>query len=90
MVRPLLVKKTTRLNYSKGFGMFSLFCALELVHFPLNLRNTETIKILMCENEQMRSHVHEKSSGAGSVSLLRRLRSPEIIHTLAGHVDNPV
>jgi len=45
-------KKTTRSNYSKGFGIFSEFCVLDLIHFPLNLRNTETIKILLCENEQ--------------------------------------
>ena len=30
-----------------------------------------------------------KSSGVGAVSFLRRLRSPEIIHTAAGHVDDP-
>ena len=36
------------------------------------------------------SHVHEeKSSGAGAVSFLRRLRSPEKIQTVAGHVDDP-
>jgi len=36
------------------------------------------------------SHVHEKtSSGAGAVTFLRRLRSPEIIHTVAGHIDDP-
>jgi len=46
---------------------------LDLIHFPFNLRNTKTIKILMCENEQKpeleseplktelwsRSHIHE-------------------------------
>jgi len=52
MVRPLLVKKTTRLNYSKVFGILSWFCVLDLINFPLNLRNTEKIKILMCENER--------------------------------------
>jgi len=36
------------------------------------------------------SHVHEKkSSGAEAVSFLRRLRSPEKIHTAAGHIDDP-
>ena len=30
-----------------------------------------------------------KSSGAGAVSFLRRLRSSEIIQTVAGHVDDP-
>jgi len=50
MARLLLVKKTTRLNYSKRFGTFSWFCVLDLIYFPLNLRNTETSKILMCEN----------------------------------------
>jgi len=35
------------------------------------------------------SHIHEKkSSGAGAVSFLRRIRSPEIIHTVAGHTDD--
>jgi len=44
------------------------------------------------ENQELRSwnHVHEKkSSGVGAVSFLRRLCSPEKIHTVAGHVDDP-
>jgi len=44
------------------------------------------------ENQELRSwsHVHEKkSSTAGTVSFLRQLRSPEIIHYVAGHVDDP-
>jgi len=45
------------------------------------------------ENQELRSwsHVHEKkSSGAGFVSFLRRLHIPEIIHTVGGHIDDPV
>ena len=35
------------------------------------------------------SHVHEKkSSGARAVSFLRWFYSPEVIHTVAGHVDD--
>ena len=44
------------------------------------------------ENQEFRSwsHVHEKkSSGAGAVSFVRRLRSPEIIGTVAEHTDVP-
>ena len=44
------------------------------------------------QNQELRSwnHVHEKeSSGAGALSFLRRLRSPEIIHTVPGFIDNP-
>jgi len=42
------------------------------------------------ENQELRSwcHVHEKKS-SGAVLFLRRLRSPEIIHTVAGHIDDP-
>jgi len=31
----------------------------------------------------------KESPGAGAVSFLRRLRSTEIIHTVAGHIDDP-
>jgi len=44
------------------------------------------------ENQELRSwsHVHEKKSyEAGAVSFLRRLRSPEIIQTASGHIDDP-
>jgi len=54
------------------------------------------------EKRELRSHTHEnqelrswsnvrekKSSGFGAVTFLRRLRSPEIIHTVAGHIDDP-
>ena len=42
------------------------------------------------ENQKLRSwsHVHEKKS-AGAVSFLQRFRSPEKIHTVSGHVDDP-
>jgi len=50
--RTAACKKNTRLNYSMGFGIFSWFCVLDLIHFPLNLSNNKTIKIIMCENEQ--------------------------------------
>jgi len=49
-----------------------------------------------------RSHIHEnqelqdlepcswkKSCGAGAVTILGRLRGPEIIQTVAGHIDDP-
>ena len=37
-----------------------------------------------------RSHVHEKkSAGAGGVTFLRRLRIPEIIQSVSGHIDDP-
>ena len=32
--------------------------------------------------------MQKKSRGAGTVSFLRRIRCPEIIHAAAGHVDN--
>jgi len=44
------------------------------------------------ENQELRiwSNVHEKkSSGIGAVTFLRRFRSPEIIHTEAGHIEDP-
>jgi len=44
------------------------------------------------ENEELRNwrHLHEKkSSGTGAVTFLRWLRIPEIIHTVAGHIDDP-
>ena len=44
------------------------------------------------ENQKLRSwsHVHEKkSSGAEAVSFSWWLCSPEIIHAVAGHVDDP-
>jgi len=44
------------------------------------------------ENQKLRcwSHVHEKrNSGAGAVSFLRWLRSPEKIQTVARHLDDP-
>ena len=44
------------------------------------------------ENQELRSrsHVHEKkSSRARAVAFLRRLCSPEIIYTVAGHTDDP-
>jgi len=44
------------------------------------------------ENQELRSwsHVHEKkSSRAGAVTFLQRLRSPELIDTVAGHTDDP-
>jgi len=31
----------------------------------------------------------KESSGAGAVPFLRWLRSPETIHTVAGHIDGP-
>jgi len=45
------LQKTTRLNYSKRFGIFSKFCVHDLINFPFNLRHTKTIKILMCEDD---------------------------------------
>jgi len=51
MVRALLVKNN-KIKSLKKFGIFCVFCVLDLIHFPLNLRNTETVKILMCVNEQ--------------------------------------
>jgi len=33
--------------------------------------------------------IETKSSGAGAVSFLRQRRSHEIIHTVAGHIDDP-
>ena len=44
------------------------------------------------ENQDLRnwSNVHEKkTSGIGAVTFLRRLRSPEILYTVAGHLDDP-
>jgi len=43
------------------------------------------------ENQELRSwsNVRKKSSGIGTVTFLRRLRSPEIIHTVAEHIDDP-
>jgi len=44
------------------------------------------------ENQELRSwsHVHEKkSSCARAVSFLQGLSSPEIIHTVAKHIDDP-
>jgi len=49
MVRALLVKNC---QYSKTFGIISLFCVLDLIHFPFNLRHTKYLKIFICENEQ--------------------------------------
>jgi len=43
-------------------------------------------------NQELRSwsHVHEKkSSGAEAVLFLRRIHSPEVIHTVAGHIAGP-
>jgi len=31
----------------------------------------------------------KESSGAGAVTFLRRLRGPEITHTVAGHIEDP-
>ena len=36
-----------------------------------------------------RSHVQEKNCGAGAVTLLWQLRSPEIIQSVAGHTGDP-
>jgi len=33
--------------------------------------------------------IKRRAPGAAAVTFLRRLRSPEIIHTVAGHVDDP-
>jgi len=44
------------------------------------------------ENQELPSwsHVYEKKScGAGAETFLRWLRSPEIIQTVAGHIENP-
>jgi len=44
------------------------------------------------ENQELLlwSHVHEKNrSEAGAVTILRWFPSPEIIHTVAGHIDDP-
>ena len=57
MVRAPLVQKTTRWNYSKEFGIFSWFCAHDLIHFPCNFRHTKIIKMLM----------HEKWTEAGTM-----------------------
>jgi len=44
------------------------------------------------ENQELRSwsNVHEKkSSRIGAVTFLRRLRSSEIFHIVAGHIEDP-
>jgi len=41
MVKELLAKNT-RLNYSKMFNIFSLFCPLDIMNLPFNLRHTKT------------------------------------------------
>ena len=44
------------------------------------------------ENQELRiwRNVHEKkSSRVGAVTISRRLPSPEIIHTVADHIDDP-
>ena len=52
--------------------------------------NSRVRATLMKTKSWSRSHVHEKkSSGAGAVSFWQRLRSLEIIHTVAGHIDDP-
>jgi len=59
---------------------------LGLSHEERELRNHAR------KNQELWSwnNVHEKkSSGIGVVTFLRRLRSPEIIHTVAGRIDDP-
>jgi len=59
---------------------------LGLSHVKRELRNHTH------ENQELQSwnNVHEKkSAGIGAATFLQRLRSPEIIHTVAGHIDEP-
>jgi len=50
MVTALLVTNY-QIKLLKIFDIFPWFCVCYFINFPLNLRHTKTIKILMCENE---------------------------------------
>jgi len=64
------------------FGTFSYFCVLDMIHFPLSLRNTETAKILMCvckRRETGATLMKTKISGAGAM-FMKRAPDPELCH----------
>jgi len=53
-------------------------------------KETSGATLMKTKNSRAGANVHEKkSSGIGAVKFLRRLRSPEIIHIVAGHMEDP-
>jgi len=83
MVTALLVKNY-QIKLLKKFGIFSWLKKKNKIELRSRSHTHENQELRSC------SHVHEKkSSGDRAVTFLQRLRSPEIIHTVAKHINDP-